>query len=133
MRASNYTALALVAAAASLAGCSGGGTTPTPNTASTITIRSSSGTQAFDPNPATFGGRMVVFKNNDSVTHRVVLNDNSGDTLDIAPGQTSREVRMPNNGTNYHCTIHTGMIGSVAGVNNEPPPPCTGLYCTPGE
>jgi plastocyanin len=133
MRASNYTALALVAATVSLAGCSGGGTTPTPSTASTITIRSSSGTQAFTPNPANFGGRMVVFKNEDSVTHRVSLNDGTVQTADIAPGQTSAEVRMPNNGTNYHCTIHTGMIGSVAGANNEPPPACTGLYCTPGE
>jgi plastocyanin len=131
MRASKYTALALVAAAISLAGCSGGDTTPTPSTASTITILGSNGTQAFTPNPANFGGRMVVFKNNDSVTHHVVLNDNSGDTLDIAPGQTSREVRMPNSGANYHCTIHPGMIGSIAGANNEPPPACVDIYCTP--
>jgi plastocyanin len=88
------------------------------------------GTQAFSPNPASFGGQSVVFKNNDSITHRVVLNDGSVDTGDIAPGATSRAVVMPTAGTNYHCSLHPGMIGAVAG-GSGPPPACTGLYCDP--
>ena len=71
---------------------------------------------------------MVVFRNNDSVAHRVVLNDGSIDTGDIAPGATSRAVSMPGSGTNYHCQIHPGMIGAVSS-SSGPPPPCTGIYC----
>jgi plastocyanin len=90
----------------------------------------SNGTQAFSPNPAGFGGQTVVFKNNDSVSHRVVLNDGSVDTGDIAPGATSRAVAMPASGTNYHCQIHPGMIGAVSGGAGAPPA-CVGLYCDP--
>lgn len=129
MRVSLCSALALAVAAVSLSACSGGGTTPTPSTDFTINIRGQNGASSFDPNPASAGGRMVVFKNNDSVTHRVILNDGTLDTGDIGPGQTSRAVRMPNGGTNYHCSLHTTMIGAVAGSNNEPPPACT-IYCT---
>ena len=90
----------------------------------------SNGTQAFSPNPASFGGQTVVFKNNDSVMHRVVLNDGSVDTGDIAPGATSRAVAMPGSGANYHCQIHPGMIGAVSAAAGGPPA-CTGLYCDP--
>ena len=114
---------------------SGGSTTvsgPTPpTTVATITIAGQNGTQAFSPNPAMFGGQAVVFKNNDSVTHRVVLNDGSADTGDIAPGATSKQITMPNGGTNYHCTIHAGMIGSVAAASGAAAPPCEGAYCMP--
>jgi plastocyanin len=126
-----WTASALLAGAATASGCSGGGstaTTPSPTTATTITIVGRSGTQAFTPNPAAFGGQQVVFKNNDSVTHHIVLNDGSVDTGDIAPGATSRAVAMPNAGANYHCAIHLGMIGSTAAAG-EPPPACSGAYC----
>jgi hypothetical protein len=61
----------------------------------------------------------------------VVLNDNSIDTGDIAPGATSRAVLMPTSGTNYHCTIHSGMIGSVGGSTGAAPPMCEGVYCSP--
>lgn len=118
-----------------IAGCGGGGgsssspTTPSPTTA-TISIVGQNGTQAFSPNPSSFGGQQVVFKNNDTVSHRVVLNDGSVDTGDIAPGATSRAVTMPGAGTNYHCTIHNGMIGSVSAASGAGPPPCEGAYCT---
>ena len=120
--------------------CSGGGTsssTPTApsgggngGSATTIAINGQNGTQAFAPNPASLAGQMVTFKNNDSVTHRVVLNDGSVDTGDIAPGATSRAVPMPAGGTNYHCAIHPGMIGAVSGTAGQPPA-CTGSYCDP--
>lgn len=104
-------------------------TSPSPSTA-TININGQNGAQAFSPNPAGFGGQMVVFKNNDSVMHRVVLNDGSGDTLDIPPGATSRAVQMPGGGTNYHCTVHPGMIGAVSASSGSAPPPCQGDYCS---
>jgi len=135
---------ALMFGLAAVFGCGGGGgsssaATPsapsTPSAAAaaqaTITIVGQNGKQAFTPNPATFGGQQVVFKNNDNVTHRVVLNDGSIDTGDIAPGAISRAVAMPSSGTNYHCAIHLGMIGGVDGASSSEPPPCTGPYCTP--
>ena len=129
-------------ALASLAGLAclscGGSSSSTPtaptgggsSSATTIAINGQNGTQAFSPNPAAFGGQTVVFRNNDSVSHRVVLNDGSIDTGDIAPGATSRTVVMPASGTNYHCSIHPGMIGAVSGTTGQAPQ-CTGLYCDP--
>jgi plastocyanin len=72
---------------------------------------------------------MVVFRNADAVAHRVVLNDGSIDTGSLAPGATSAAVRMPDGGTNYHCSLHPDMIGAVNPVAGGPPPACTGLYC----
>ena len=109
----------------------GGGSTGGGNAATTISINSSNGIQAFSPNPAALAGQTVTFKNNDSVTHRVVLNDGSVDTGDIAPGATSRAVVMPAAGTNYHCAIHPGMIGAVSSGSTGQPPACTGAYCDP--
>jgi plastocyanin len=114
-------------------GGSGGGGNPTapspsPTGTVTITIVGDRGAQSFSPNPATAAGRMVVFRNNDNVVHRVRLNDGTIDTGDIAPGASSQPVLMPAAGTNYHCTLHTGMIGAVAG-EATPPPPCSGEYC----
>jgi len=115
---------------AALSGCgSNSPMTPSPTTTPTITIVGRNGAQAFSPNPASFGGQPVVFKNNDSASHRIILNDGSVDTGDIAPGATSRAVTMPASGTNYHCSIHPGMIGSVTAATGGPPPPCTGSYC----
>ena len=128
--------LAVVSIAVVLCGSCGGSGSSTPSSpspaaaATTIAIMGSNGTQAFSPNPASFGGQTVVFKNNDSVSHRVVLNDGSIDTGDIAPGATSRAVAMPASGANYHCQIHPGMIGAVSGSAGAPPA-CVGLYCDP--
>lgn len=126
----------LAAAAAIVAGlgassCGGGSSSPTtpsaPNVV-TITITRQNGEQSFSPNPASAGGQMVVFRNADSILHRVRLNDGSLDTGNIAPGATSAAVLMPALGTNYHCTIHTDMIGAVSGTTSGPPP-CEGPYC----
>jgi plastocyanin len=125
-------ALLLAAAVWACGGGYGGGnntpTGPAPGGTITINIVGDRGSQSFSPNPATAAGQQVVFRNSDSVSHRVQLNDGSIDTGDIAPGATSRAVMMPAVGTNYHCTIHTGMIGSVS-TPTSGPPPCTGIYC----
>jgi plastocyanin len=117
----------------------GGYSSPTPTTPSpsgppdpnaiTISIVGENGARSFNPNPASVGGRVVVFKNNDSITHRVVLNDGTIDTGDIAPGATSRTFTMPDLGTNYHCSIHPSMVGSVNPAAGGEPPACTGPYC----
>lgn len=131
------------------ASCGGGGggsstpTTPTPTPAPpgggtatnvTITITGQGGTLAFTPNPATIAqGQMVVFKNNDTVTHHVMLDDGSVQTPDIAPGATSAPVAMGLVGsTTYHCSIHPGMVGGFNGAVAEPPPNCNQTYCFGG-
>jgi plastocyanin len=119
----------LVVMASSGCGGSSPSAAPSPPNTPSINIVGQNGTLAFSPNPASFGGQSVVFKNNDSVTHRIVLNDGSVDLGDIAPGATSRAVTMPASGTNYHCSTHPGMIGSVNPASGGPPPPCQGAYC----
>ena len=129
----------LAAAAAIVAGlgassCGGGSSSPSSPSAPdvvTITITRQNGAQSFSPNPASAGGQMVVFRNTDSIVHRVQLNDGSIDTGNLAPGATSQPVLMPTSGTNYHCTVHPDMIGAVNGGSGVPPP-CEGTYCGAG-
>lgn len=107
-------------------GGGGGGGTQTPVT---ITITGQGGRLAFNPNPATVApGQMVVYKNNDTVAHRVTLDDGTIQTPDIAPGATSAPVAIGSN-KSYHCTIHPGMVGGFNGTEVEPPPNCTQAYC----
>jgi plastocyanin len=130
MRVWLYTSAVLVVALVAASCSKGGPADPTPGSnATTITILGQNGNLSFTPNPADAGGRTVVFKNADSVTHRVVLNDGSIDTGDIAPGATSRSVSMPSSGTNYHCAIHDNMGGAVLPAAGGEPPPCEGVYC----
>jgi plastocyanin len=127
---------ALIATALCVAACGNGESSstptapsPSPGTSPTIVINRQNGSLSFSPNPAAFGGQTVVFRNADSVIHRVQLNDMSVDTGDIAPGATSRAVQMPANGTNYHCALHPDMVGAVMGSGGLPAPPCEGVYC----
>ena len=72
-------ASALMVGLAAVCGCSSSGSGSSSNTTApspagttstpTITIVGQNGTQAFSPNPASFGGQQVVFKNNDAVVH----------------------------------------------------------------
>jgi plastocyanin len=125
-----FAAAAAVASSLAASSCgSGGSSMPTaPAGAMTITITRQNGSQSFSPNPATAGGQMVVFRNNDSIVHRVLLNDGSIDTGNIAPGAVSGPVTMPAAGTNYHCSVHPDMIGAVSSTSGAPPQ-CTGPYC----
>jgi plastocyanin len=72
-------------------------------------------------------GDTLVFKNADSVSHHIVMNDGSADLGDIAPG-ASKSLTVKGAGGNFHCTIHSTMIGSINGTEPPPEPPCT----TPG-
>jgi len=146
MRRSHTLALA-VAGALMAVSCGGGGsstpttpTTPSPGGGTgtqaniTITITGQGGTLAFTPNPAAISqGQLVVFKNNDTVAHHVMLDDGTAQTPDIAPGGTSAPVSMGLGGAStYHCTIHPGMVGGFNGAVAEPPPNCNQAYCFGG-
>lgn len=130
-------ALVLVLCGASAAWNCGGGGGSTPSSPSpaadgtpiTINIMGVNGKLSFSPNPAVVpAGRVVVFKNNDVVSHRVVLDDNSIDTGDIAPGATSRTLSLGGLSKPYHCAVHPSMVGSLNEAATREPEPCTG-YC----
>jgi plastocyanin len=132
--------------ALAVAGCGGGGydspaaptppsgqpspsPTPPASTGTTISIVGDRGALSFAPNPVSVDGtRMVSWRNNDSVVHRIVLNDGSMDTGNIAPGAASPAAPLPGDGANYHCALHPGMIGAI-NASGGAPPPCTGIYC----
>lgn len=118
-------------------GCGGGGSsntsTPTSPTggggAVSITITGHSGTSAFDPNPANVSSTQTVqFKNNDMVTHHIMMDDGTAQTADIAPGATSAAIAVGGN-KSYHCVIHPGMVGGFNGSTGDPPPNCNSQYC----
>ncbi len=118
-------------------GCGGSGyssgsanspTAPTPMTSNgvvTINVVAIRGAQSFSPNPATLpAGQIVVWHNIDNTTHRVVLNDRSVDTGDLAPGASSQPMAISAAGGQYHCSIHPEMIGSInRDTSTSPAPP----------
>jgi plastocyanin len=135
------TAAVVFAVGLGMWGCGGSGyssgsgtpTTPTPSSSGagvvTINVVAINGAQSFSPNPATVpAGQMVIWRNVDTITHHVVLNDRSVDTGDLGPGVASRPMAIAGTGGGqYHCTIHPEMIGSI----NEDTSlsPCQGQYC----
>lgn len=137
------TAGAVTVLGLGLWGCSGNGyssggganpSSPTPSSPAgvvTINVVAIDGAQSFSPNPATLpSGQMVVWHNVDTTTHRVVLNDGSLDTGNLAPGVSSGPMAIGAAGGPYHCAIHPVMVGSVNQNTSSPAsPPCEGAYC----
>lgn len=123
-------ALGLATWACSGSGSSSGSTnspaSPTPMTSNgivTINVVAINGAQSFSPNPATLpAGQMVVWHNVDNTTHRVVLNDRSVDTGNLAPGASSQPMAIGAAGAQYHCSIHPEMIGSLNQDTQTAPP-----------
>jgi plastocyanin len=99
----------------------------TSTTASIVTVNvvAIRGAQSFSPNPATLpAGVQVVWHNVDSVTHRVVLDNGSVDTGNLAPGASSQPMTIGASGASYHCSIHPEMIGSInQDTSPQPAPP----------
>ncbi len=140
MRAVSLVRSAAVIFAFVAASCGGGSSSPGPSpsptptptptpTAGTVNIVGQAGNRSFNPNPSSLtADRMMAWANTDGVTHRIVANDGSWDTGNIAPGASSAAIQLPAGGTNYHCSIHPTMIGAVNDTSGATPP-CTGLYC----
>jgi plastocyanin len=111
-------------------GSTGGGTT---STTVTVSIKGQIGKQSFNPNPvAVNAGQLVVFKNDDAVTHHIVLDDGSMQTADIAPGASSVALPIGAASKGYHCTIHPSMVGAFNDGVTSDPPGCSGPYCFGG-
>lgn len=136
-----FGTIAVVALGLGVWGCSGSGyasgnggnpSTPTPSIPGVVTINvvAVNGSQSFSPNPASLpAGQMIVWHNVDSITHRVVLNDRSVDTGNLAPGTSSQPMAIAAAGGPYHCSIHPEMVGSVNQDTSNMPAPCQGAYC----
>lgn len=95
-----------------------------------VAIVSSTGNSAFQPNPVrAASGDTVVFRNNDSVMHHLVLDDGSADLGDVMPGTTSRGFTLRSaSAANFHCTLHSSMVGSINGASAPEPPACADPY-----
>jgi plastocyanin len=80
----------------------------------TVNIVGINGDQSFSPNPATLPmGQTIIWHNADAITHRVVLNDGSVNTGSLAPGASSPPMTLRVGDSQYHCSIHPEMIGSI--------------------
>jgi plastocyanin len=89
-------------------------TPPQSNGVVTINVVGVNGAQSFSPNPATLpAGQMVVWRNIDTVTHRMVLNNGSLDTGNLAPGASSQPMSINTGDAPYHCSIHPSMVGTI--------------------
>jgi len=132
---SSLILLAVLTAAVSASGCGGGdsssstpttpGTGTTAPTVLTVSIVATKGNQSYVPNPvAKASGEQVMFKNNDTATHRIVMDDNSADFGTLAPGASSSAKAVTTG--NFHCTIHPSMVGSINGAAAPDPPPGSG-------
>jgi len=82
---------------------------------SIIDILGINGARSFSPNPANVpADQLVIWHNRDVQTHRVVLDDRSVDTGNLAPGASSAPMTMPIGTPGpYHCTIHPVMVGAI--------------------
>ena len=132
-------ALSLVTAFA-LASCGGGGGSSTPTAPSnsstgasnvTVSILGNKGQSSFNPNPVIVAsGQSAVFKNTDTVTHHIMLDDGSMQTADIPPGATSVALPVGTANVGFHCTIHPSMVGAFnSGTEQTPPNNCSTAYC----
>ena len=121
------------AAALATTRCGGGdsGSTPTnpgSNTPSTVTVSivAPQGNKSYVPNPVPVGtGEQVVFKNNDTQVHHIVMDDGSLDFGNLAPGTSSQPHGVGAGGT-FHCANHPSMVGSLNGTVAPEPPPGSG-------
>jgi plastocyanin len=133
MRAS-FSFVVILTAAIAASRCSGGdsdsGTPTTPGTNTptplTVSIVGTNGNKSYVPNPIpTASGEQVVFKNNDTVVHHIVMDDGSIDFGSLSPGSSSA-ARGVGTGGNFHCANHPSMVGSINGAVAPEPPPGSG-------
>jgi plastocyanin len=91
-----------------------------------VSIVGSTGNTALRPNPvAANAGDTVMFRNNDTAIHHILLDDGSADLGEVSPGATSKSFTVrAASATTYHCSIHSSMVGSINGATAPTPPPC---------
>ena len=128
--------IAILAVAVATSSCSGGSsasTTPaspspaSPSTPSSVTVSilAINGNKSYTPNPVQTAGQALVFKNNDTQTHHVIMDDGSIDFGLLAPGASTAAKTIASGG-NFHCSIHPSMVGSINGAVAPDPVPGSG-------
>jgi plastocyanin len=129
---SSLILIGILAASVASSRCGGGSSSQTAtspgDTASTVTvsIASTNGNKSYVPNPvATSSGEQLVFKNNDTVVHHIVMDDGSIDFGSLSPGSSS-PAKGVGIGGNFHCSLHPSMVGSINGAVAPTPPPGSG-------
>jgi plastocyanin len=131
---SSWILVAVVAASVAAARCGGGDsseqtpTTPGPTTPSAVNVSivGTKGNGSFVPNPIpTATGERVMFVNNDTVVHHIVMDDGSVDFGSLSPG-TSSDAKSVGAGGTFHCANHPSMVGSINGATAPEPPPGSG-------
>ena len=97
------------------------GPSSTPGGVVVIDVVAVAGPASFRPNPAKVAaGQMVVWRNLDSVTHRIGFDDRSLDTGDIAAGTSSSPLPIVRGGP-YHCRLYPVFTsGTVVIVESHP-------------
>jgi len=99
-------------------------TTPAPSTPSvTVSIVSSSGSGAFNPNPVQATSGNIVWTNNTAVSHVLVMDDGRSIGT-VAPGGSV--TMAAGSGGAYHCTTHPSMVGSINGAAAPTTPSSSG-------
>ena len=130
---SSMILVAVLAAAVSASRCGGGNSSSSTSTSPgstptvvTVSIVGTKGNLSYVPDPVpTASGDQVMFKNNDTITHRIVMDDNSVDFGSVSPGASSA-AKGVGTGGNFHCTIHPSMVGTINGTVAPTPPPGSG-------
>jgi plastocyanin len=128
-------ALASALAMWNCGGASSNGVTPSPSTPApgganiVVNIASSAGAGAYNPNPVQAAiGQTVAFKNSDTATHHIMMDDGSMDFGVLASGATSKMIAVTASTGKFHCAIHSSMVGAINGPVPDPPP-CLTSYC----
>jgi plastocyanin len=131
---SSWILVGVVAVCVASARCGGGDssnpplTSPGTNTPApvTVSIVATNGNKSYVPNPiATAAGEQIVFKNNDTAVHHIVMDNGSVDFGTLSPGATS-QAKAVGTGGNFHCANHPSMVGSINGAVAPDPPPGSG-------
>ena len=88
-----------------------------------INIIGTEGVTAFLPNPIQAAmGNLVVWMNDDSRLHHIVLEDGTDIGL-VMPGQATAPVALKaDTPMGYRCTLHPSMVGMINGVLAAPAP-----------
>ena len=97
------------------------GPSPTSGAIVVIDVVGVAGPASFRPNPAKIvAGQMIVWRNLDSVTHRIGFDDWSLDTGNIASGTSSSPMPIARGGP-YHCRLYPVFTsGTVVVVDSHP-------------
>jgi plastocyanin len=79
------------------------------------------GPASFRPNPARIvAGQMVVWRNLDTVTHRIGFDDRSLDTGNVPSGTSSSPVPIVRAGP-YHCRLYPALTsGALEVIDSHP-------------